>query len=233
MPCANCGLSMSEIKNHVLLQSSIGDIEKYGEHFYAWVLEAEKQIGTYNGMHKVLNYKITNDVATTLTPLPDDIYQLLDADFCNQYSYYTGASNNFRTSCNCGCSVANNCSCIKWFVNGCYIQSSRKVEEVNISYLAIPLDDDGFPYVKETHLSAIIAYIKFMLIQGRFDEGKVAMQIYNTRYREWILRCREARSKDEVPNDAELERLANIFNAKLPVHYRNSGNMARDYVLVM
>lgn len=232
-PCANCGLTFSEIKNHVLLSSKNTDIEQWSEHIYSWTIDAERQIGTFNGLHKVMGYKIENGEGKTLTPLPDDVYQILDINFCGQSAYYTGVSNHFNTQCNCGCAGANNCTCIKWFINGCYIQTSRKIEEVNVSYLSMPIDDEGFPYVNQNHLDAIVAYVKYMMLQARFDEGKVPMSVYNTRYREWIMRRDAARSKDEIPNDAEMRRLANIWGSKLPVDYRGSAQFSRDYVLVM
>jgi len=231
--CANCGLTISEIKNQLLLQTKGDDIEKWGEHIYAWVINAEKEIGTFNGLQKVYNEKLENDSPSTKTKLPDGIYQLQDVDFCGNFAYYTGASNHFNTKCGCGCANTNDCSCIKWFVNGCYIQTSRKVDVMYVSYLAVPLDEEGYPYVKETHLKAIISYIKYMMLQARFDEGKVPQGVYQTRYREWIMRRNEARAVDEAPSDAELQTLANIYNSKLPVHYNRSGLYTRDYVIVM
>lgn len=229
--CANCGLSLSEIKNRVLLQSKVADIEQWAEHIYSWVLECERQIGTFNGLRKVVNYKIENDTPTTKTPLPDDIYQLEDVQFCGRASYYTGSSSHFATSCNCGCGA--DCTCVKWFVNGCYIQSSSKVSDVIISYLAMPIDEEGFPYVRESHISAIISFIKYMMLQSRFDEGKVPMGVYNTRYREWIMRRNEAIAYDNNPvTEEEMARLANIYNEKLPVHYRRNLGNQRDFVVI-
>jgi len=232
--CANCGLTFSEIKNQVLLTSKNADIEQWSEHIYSWTIDAERQIGTFAAMHKVMNYKIENEggEGLTLTPLPDDVYQLLDINFCGQSAFYTGVSNHFNTQCGCGCTTANNCTCIKWFINGCYIQTSRKIKEVNVSYLALPIDEEGFPYVNQNHLDAIVAYIKYMMLQARFDEGKVPQAVYQTRYREWIMRRDAARAKDEIPNDGEMNRLANIWNSKLPVNYRRNAQFSRDYIIV-
>lgn len=41
-----------------------------------------------------------------------------------------------------------------------------------------------------------------------------------------------ARAKDEIPNDSEMNRLANIWNSKLPVNYRRNAQFSRDYIVV-
>lgn len=229
--CANCGVSFSDIKNRVLLQSSMSNISKWDEHIYQWIIDAEREIGTFGGLLPHNNYKIELDNATTKIPLPDDLYTLTDACFGSNASMYTGVGSAFNKNCQCG-GGNTNCGCIKWYVNGCYIYTSRKVDEVTISYLSIPLDEDGFPYVKEDHVPAIIAYIKYALLQANFDDGKVQMAVYQTRYREWLMRKLKAKSRDATPNDAEMERLSNIWNSKLPVSYRASSGRNRDYILV-
>jgi len=72
-----------------------------------------------------------------------------------------------------------------------------------------------------------------MMLQARFDEGKVPMGVYQTRYREWIMRRDAARAKDEIPSDGEMKRLANIWNSKLPVNYQRNAQFSRDYIIVV
>jgi hypothetical protein len=72
-----------------------------------------------------------------------------------------------------------------------------------------------------------------MMLQARFDEGKVNGGVYQTRYREWIMRRDAARAEDESPTDAEMDTLSAIYNSKLPVHYKRASSLTRDYVLVI
>jgi hypothetical protein len=217
--CVNCGLSVSEIKNHVLMQSNIPDIEKYQENIVHWIFMAESQIGTFNGLHKYTNIELSNSSPDTKILLPDNMYTLDDVCVGGVSIRYSGEGSNYNSSCGCG-GGDNNCSCYTWFVNGCYLQFSSKVSKVTISYTAIPTDEEGFPLVNRGHLMAIVSFIKYMLLQSRFDDGKIPMGIYQTRYREWISRKTAARALDEVPTGQEMELLANIYNAKLPVSIR-------------
>jgi hypothetical protein len=57
--------------------------------------------------------------------------------------------------------------------------------------------------------------------------------VYQTRQREWANQLRVARSLDNTPKtDAEMDRLSNIWNSKLPVSYRSNRGRDRSYILV-
>jgi hypothetical protein len=231
--CADCGASFSEIKNRLLLTSNKSDISKWDEHIYYWIVEAERSIGTFDGLHVVNNYTIKPDSHTTKINLPDDVYMLTDVCFGSQSSMYTGVGSYFNKNCGCGNSNNGSCGCIKWYTNGCYIYTSRSVGEATISYTAIPLDEDGFPYVKQDHVPAILAFIRLQMLQANFDDGKVNGAVYQTRQREWANQLRVARSRDNTPKtDAEMDRLSNIWNSKLPVSYRSNSGRDRSYILV-
>lgn len=215
--CADCGVSFSEVKNHILLSSNIQDISKYDEHIYSWIIGAEQAIATYNGLDKIRDFTITNTPPSTKTPLPDNLYMLESVKFDGHTSVYTAGGMYYNRDCGCNTTP---CICVKWYQNGCYIYSSVPVENVTINYQAFPIDEEGYPYVRQSHLEAIIAYIKYMLLQARYDVGKVQKHVYKTRYNEWLKRRDDARAQDEVPNDNEMARLAAIWNSKLPIHYK-------------
>ena len=101
--------------------------------------------------------------------------------------------------------------------NSCIHVSNSNIERVGISYEGIHLDCDGFPMINEIHERATTAYLIHKYLQKRYWQGKVAQHVYKESQMEWFRLCSQARGDAELPNLAEMEYLANMWNQMIPL----------------
>lgn len=89
---------------------------------------------------------------------------------------------------------------------------------VEISYRAIPVDEDGFPLIidNETYLAALEAYIKKQVFTVKFDTGKIAPAILQNAQRDYAVLAAELRSEFTTPSPSEMESYTRMYTSLIP-----------------
>jgi len=109
---------------------------------------------------------------------------------------------------------------------------------VEISYKAIPVDDDGYPLLvdNETYLNALEAYIKQKVFTIKFDTGKISAGVLQNAQQEYAWAAGELQNEMTTPSVSEMESITRMWNTMIkPVRqfdngFRNLGN--REYLRV-
>lgn len=102
--------------------------------------------------------------------LPCNIYDITQVRYWDTNSYLKYASDTFHLSTNRRKAVDGT-----FMTQGDYIITSKKDCELEMSYIAIKTDDDGFPMIPENSVfyRALQAYIKKEWFGILFDMGKI------------------------------------------------------------
>lgn len=85
---------------------------------------------------------------------------------------------------------------------------------VEVSYKAIPVDDDGFPLLidNETYLNALEAYIKVKVFTVKFDTGKIQAGVLSNAQTEYAWASHLLQSEMTTPSMAEMESMTRYLN---------------------
>lgn len=105
-----------------------------------------------------------------------------------------------------------------YVLRGNVLQTSIKEGELEISYLGIPIDDDGFPTIPNiaSYIRALEAYIKKQWFTILFDLGKLHSSILSNTQQEYAWAVGQAQSELASPSLDEVEAFTNMWNSLLP-----------------
>lgn len=100
---------------------------------------------------------------------------------------------------------------------------------IEMSYKAIPVDDDGFPLLidNENYLAALEAYIKLQIFTIKFDTGKINANVLQNAQQDYAWRAAELGSEFNTPSVSEMETMTRMLNT-LIVPVRGFDNGFKD-----
>ena len=101
---------------------------------------------------------------------------------------------------------------------GCMIYTSFKKGKIEISYKAIPTDDEGLPLLPDNavFLKALELYIKKEWFTILFDIGKVSPAVLQNTQQEYAFKAGQCNNEFMIPSVSEMESITNIFNQLIP-----------------
>ena len=101
---------------------------------------------------------------------------------------------------------------------GCMIYTSFKTGQVEISYKAIPTDDEGLPLLPDNavFLKALELYIKKEWLTILFDLGKISPAVLQNTQQEYAFKAGQCNNEFMIPSVSEMESITNIFNQLVP-----------------
>lgn len=101
---------------------------------------------------------------------------------------------------------------------GTIIYTSFKNGEIEVSYKAIPVDDDGFPMIPDNSvfLKALELYIKKEWFTILFDMGKISTQVLQNTQREYAFKAGQCNNEFVIPSVSEMESITNMMNQLIP-----------------
>lgn len=88
---------------------------------------------------------------------------------------------------------------------------------VEVSYKAIPVDEDGFPLLidNETYLNALEAYIKLKVFTVKFDTGKIAAGVLSNAQTDYAWAARQVQQEFIMPSMSEMESITRMLNTMI------------------
>lgn len=182
-----------------------------------WSAEALEQIGAYlQYVHK----SDTLEVEGYRVGLPCDFHKIvaiehegehlryLSGDFDTYY--HTNDSKNLRTT---------GISGLGYTINSAFINTNFESGKITMSYLAIPVDSEGFPLIPDnvSYKEAIFWYIVMKLMLGGFTHPNQQVFNYLMAEQRWHHYCSQARGKANMPNADMIESIKNSWNRLMPV----------------
>jgi hypothetical protein len=216
-----------------LLDSLMLDHTKHKPMFVNWIMEAEKEIGSY---YQYVRKIAVIDIKNCCAELPQEA-KVLELALLGDYG------------CDCGdlftkfCGSALNASVTTGNVDSTsflvvdlpstatsengyfgyglvnYKVSNNKVvldrnydgQKLTIQYLGLSIDCDGFPEVGENHLLALREYCMWQF-KRRNPRSGIDLGIVRDHERLWNQYAASARADDAMPSAAEQELAANMVN---------------------
>ena len=156
----------------------------------------------------------TKQVENYAVFVPEDCYQIL------AIKKKGGEEVILNTSTSVFGSSKSNSASPSYVIRGNVIQTSFEEGELEISYLALPVDSEGYPTIPEiaSYIRALELYIKKKWFTILFDLGKLNVSIYNNIKQEYAFAVGQAQSELIKPSLDEMEAFTNMWNSLLPRH---------------
>lgn len=90
--------------------------------------------------------------------------------------------------------------------------------EIEISYKAIPVDEDGYPLLPDNanFLKALEEYIKLEVFTILFDLNKISNAVLQNQQQRYYWRVAQVQSEFTIPSISEMESITRMFNTLIP-----------------
>mgnify|MGYP007132754016 CR=1 FL=1 len=119
---------------------------------------------------------------------------------------------------------------------GMIIYTSFKKGRIEISYKAIPVDEDGLPLLPDNaiFLKALELYIKKEWFTILFDMGKISNAVLQNTQQEYYAKAGQCNNEFMIPSVSEMEAITRMWNNLIPKNthfdrgFRNEGS--REYL---
>ena len=101
---------------------------------------------------------------------------------------------------------------------GCLIYTSFKTGQIEVSYKAIPTDDEGLPLLPDNaiFLKTLELYIKKEWFTILFDMGKISPAVLQNAQQEYAFKAGQCNNEFMIPSVSEMESITNMFNQLIP-----------------
>lgn len=161
------------------------------------------------GMPKMFLEKVTKVTLNEYRALlPDDYYNIIQVKEANSDiplqhtidSYHMGDDKNSITP--------------SYRIQGNIIYSSLRDKELEVSYKALPIDEDSYPMLPDnsSFIKALELYIKKQYFTVLFDMGKITQQVLNNTQQEYAWYVGQCQSDLVRPTLDEMKSITNTWN---------------------
>ena len=101
---------------------------------------------------------------------------------------------------------------------GSVIFTSFKTGDIELSYKAIPTDDDGLPLLPDNpvFLKTLELYIKKEWFTTLFDMGKVSPAVLQNTQQEYAFKAGQCNNEFMIPSVSEMEAFTRMYNTLIP-----------------
>jgi len=200
-------ISVKQVVSAVIRNLGIQDAAKEFHTFVEWAFEAEKKIGSYCTF---LQKEETLNVANKKAALPSDFLELVDIK--NSVNiHYTPATKSFPEK------LTNYTSSYKYYVKTGYIHTTGEDSQIDVVYMALETDVEGYPTILANHEDAIASYIMYKYKARDYYNQKLPRYIYVDLKREWNRLCAQARGNDNMPTKNQWRQISKYWNSLVPV----------------
>ena len=100
---------------------------------------------------------------------------------------------------------------------GCIFTSPLEEGPIEISYKAMPLDEEGTPLIPDdsVYLRALKAYIKKEWFGVQFDQGKIDPRVIQRADQEYAFYVGQAQARAILPTIDQMENIKNMWNTMI------------------
>lgn len=200
-------ISIRQILDDILVHPMLQDITL--ERAVNYAIEFIRIVGMPDAFEKRTSLLTVANYQADLTQL-EGCYQILSIRNKNTEVILSSSSSLFD--------LPDSSVSPSYVLRGNVLQTSIKEGELEISYLGIPIDDDGFPTIPNiaSYIRALEAYIKKQWFTILFDLGKLHSSILSNAQQEYAWAVGQAQSELASPSLDEIEAFTNMWNSLLP-----------------
>lgn len=110
-----------------------------------------------------------------------------------------------------------NCS-LTYKLQGACIFTSIPSGEIEIAYLALPMNEEGYPMIPDNsaYIRAMESYIKLQWFSILFDQGKLDPRIYQNAQQQYAWNVGQAQTNLIIPTIDQMEMISNMWCKNLP-----------------
>lgn len=148
--------------------------------------------------------------------LPCDYYQMLQVrilDKEKRMGAFRYSTDNFHMS-----DTKPRYGGLTYKIQGNCIFTSIRRGEVEIAYMALPVDDEGYPLIPDNsaYSRALELYIKLQWFTIQYDLGKISPQVLQNTQQEYSWAVGQAQTDLIRPTIDQMEAISNMWNKFLP-----------------
>lgn len=174
------------------------------------------------GFNEMYDEKLsTLDIKDYRALLPCDLIRIIQVKDCNTNICLRAMDATFNDNTE-----------LTFKTQGRVLYTSMKEGKVIISYLAMPIDDNGYPKLIDDpiYLKALELYIKQEVFGILFDQGKINQSILQHTEQEYSWAAGRLQNALTLPSMSEMETIKNMWNTMIPSKndfaqgFRNMGN---------
>lgn len=112
----------------------------------------------------------------------------------------------------------SNADTMTYKLNNNYIFTGFKSGCIELSYMAVPLDENGLPMVPDDvrYIDAIVSYVAYLYYRKQFITGKVTRDVLEMVEQDWYWKVGNARCHAEYPNVDRMESIKNMWCRLIP-----------------
>jgi hypothetical protein len=182
------------------------------------IADALEMIGSYSQyteMNEIL------ELEDGKVRLPENFYKLVNIRY--QDNPMSWSTNSLVNDYYCeDCVIPECCTEYNLYINNSFIITNIKAEspnnEICISYLGIPVDEDGYPMIPADiyFYKACVSYITSILDYREWRKGNIPKDVMMKSEQNWLFYVNSARGSANLPNLAQLENLKNLMTRLIP-----------------
>lgn len=145
--------------------------------------------------------------------LPCDMYRLIQVKDVETGVCYRSSTDSFFHSDN-----KPEMLDLSYKVQGGVIYTSNKEGEVEIAYMAMQMDDEGYPMIPDnsSFIRALESYIKRERFKVLMETGKLNAQVFEYADREYKFDVAQAGTSLLMPTYDEMQSFTNMWNTLIP-----------------
>mgnify|MGYP003138540659 CR=1 FL=1 len=199
-------ISVKQVVQSVIRNLEVQNAASEFHNFVEWAFEAEKKIGTFKTfVTKEASLTISNKQAT----LPTDFIELIDVKNSHDI-YYEPGQIPFQEKSR----EYNNY--VYYYKNGFLRFPDALDTSIDIKYIALEVDEDGYPTIEANHEDAVSHYLMYKYKARDYYNQKLPKYIYDDLKREWFRLCAQARGNDNMPNRNQMRSISKYWNTLIP-----------------
>ncbi len=196
---------MDDLLSHPLLADlSFERVLNYTYHFIRIV-----------GIPKMFNEKVEKvKIEDYRGLLPCDLYRIIQVRDSETKVCYRASTDSFFQNGDNHPEMLD----LSYKVQGGVIYTSEKEGELEIAYMAMQLDDEGYPMIPDnsSFIRALESYIKREAFKVLFETGKLNAGIFEYADREYKFDVAQAGSSLLMPDYDEMQAFTNMWNTLVP-----------------
>lgn len=154
--------------------------------------------------------------------LPCDLYEILQVrlEHNNHKYYFRYSTDNFHFS-----KDKPKYTDLTYKTQGTCIFTSIEKGTIEISYRALPIDENGYPLIPDdsSFAKALELYIKKEWLGIQFDLGKINPQIMQRADQEYTWAVGQCRTSLIMPTIDQMQSISNMWNSLIDRTYHNEG----------
>lgn len=181
-----------------------GEIDNIASKLKSFSVQAFDAMRLMRISEKVFALKtVTLELKNGSAKLPDDFYKEAEGFLCSNAQPLE--------------QINNLGSCDTYFsfdIRTCLLKSNHKIGTIQLSYYAIPTDENGLPLITEENGIdiAIKKYLRYQQIQTRYYIGEVGIERLQIAQQDWLKVMADVRGAAKMPTPAGYRRIIRTYN---------------------